>query len=71
MSSPGLSYSLSMKTVGCKGSDANLHELSNILGNGNFSTNSFRKESDNIFTIANVFAKCIVLIGSHLLMKSV
>lgn len=60
-----------MKTVGCKGSDANLYTLSNTLGNGNFSTNSFRTESDNIFTITNVFASCVVLTGSHLSMKSV
>lgn len=59
-----------MKTVGCTGSDANLYGLSNILGNGNFSTNSFRKESDNIFTITNIFAGCVVLTGSQLPMKS-
>lgn len=60
-----------MKTVGCKGSDANLYGLSNILGNGNFSTNSLRKESDSIFTITNIFAKCLVLTGSHVSLKSV
>lgn len=58
-----------MKTVGCKGSDANFYGLSNTLGNGNLSTNSFRMESDNIFTIRTVFAKRVVLPGSHLPMQ--
>lgn len=38
--------------------------------NVNLSPNSFRMESDNTFTIRNTFAKCVVLSGSHLPVKS-